>query len=143
MNLRYFQFKKAIGGHANDGDDLFVRLNYQGQADLIQLLKDLGIEPRVFDERPPQPEPGLAYRGDEMQKFVSLVPGTRWVAQPGHTELSGIRVFVYGSTDHCSIHIVSEVDGGYGVGPADYAAAAQLEKTLLPQHAKRLTRPIA
>ncbi len=121
--LRYFRFQKAFGGHANDGDQLFVVLRYHGQPDLLRLFEDLGIVVQTLNE----PVPG-----------ISLIPGTRWVAQPGHTQLHGIRVFVYCTQDSCRIDIVSEVDGGYGIGPQDYAAAAKLEELEIHRFCDRL-----
>jgi hypothetical protein len=117
VSLKYFQFQKAFGGLANDGDDLYVDLEYESQAQLLALFKDLGINPRVFEEVPPQ--------------SVSIVPGTRWIAQPGHNEVQGVRVFISCTETHCRLHIVSEVDNGHGLGPADYAAAARLEELLI------------
>lgn len=117
VSLKYFKFKKAFGGLANDGDDLYVDLKYDSPAHLLALFKDLGIEPQVFEERPAQ--------------SVSVVPQTQWIAQPGHKQLHGIRVFVCCSATHCRVSIVSEVDNGYGIGPADYAAAAKLEELVI------------
>ncbi|WP_139925345.1 hypothetical protein [Hymenobacter sp. DG01] len=41
--LQYFRFCKAIGGHANDGDQLLVALHYTDEADIRQLLAQLGV----------------------------------------------------------------------------------------------------
>ena len=41
--LRYFRFCKAIGGHANDGDQLVAALRYADAADLRHLLAQLGL----------------------------------------------------------------------------------------------------
>ncbi|CAD7798967.1 hypothetical protein CHRY9390_00414 [Chryseobacterium aquaeductus] len=41
--LKYFTFKHAIGGHANDGDSLIWKLSFEDEADLMQKLQKLGI----------------------------------------------------------------------------------------------------
>jgi hypothetical protein len=43
--LRYFRFCRAIGGFAQDGDQLRVALRYTSPADLRQLLLQLGLPP--------------------------------------------------------------------------------------------------
>lgn len=40
--LSYFRFCRAIGGHANDGDELVLALGYSGAADLDALKRALG-----------------------------------------------------------------------------------------------------
>ena len=40
-NLRYSYFKRAWGGHANDGDEFTLTLTYKDRDDLVNILKSL------------------------------------------------------------------------------------------------------
>lgn len=42
--LRWFRFVHAVGGHANDGDQLSLVLRYADPDDLRGLLRELGVE---------------------------------------------------------------------------------------------------
>ena len=41
--LNYFTFKHAIGGHANDGDSLILKIPFENIDGLKQKLQNLGI----------------------------------------------------------------------------------------------------
>ena len=43
LRLSCFRFCRAIGGHANDGDELVVALRYSDDEDLSRLWRELGL----------------------------------------------------------------------------------------------------
>lgn len=87
--LHFFRFFRAYGGHANDGDSLDVAYRYKNIEELESFLRYLGISVVRFAEKPAQPESGVSYPGEEFARFVSLIPGARWIRQPGHCSIAG------------------------------------------------------
>lgn len=101
--LQYFRYFRAYGGHANDEDSLDVAIRYHDSDDLLSVLSQLEIYPTIHSEAPPQPEFGVLYTPDDFNKFPSIVEGTRWIEQPGHTRLFGEPVFVWCKKDRIMI----------------------------------------
>jgi hypothetical protein len=126
--LRAFRFLPAIGGHANDGDALVLRLG--PVAALEEICRGLGLrlEPALPDE--PQPRPGVAYRAGEMEAFRSLAAGTPWV-QPGHVEIGGERVFAWIDDRGLLLTVAGRGGDPYAVTAADVAAAQAIEARAL------------
>lgn len=106
--LRFFRYFRAFGGHTNDSDSLDVALRYSGQQDLLTALGKLGIHPRRFTKTPPQPKTGVSYPSEEFEKFPSIVEGTRWVEQPGHTEIFGAPVFIWCHKERIMISLTND-----------------------------------
>ncbi len=103
QRLKYFRYFRAYGGHANDRDSLDVAIAHRGGKDLLAVLEQLGIRPKSYSSAPPQPERGVSYPHTEFEKFPSLIPDTRWIEQPGHTEIAGLPVFVWCYDDRIMI----------------------------------------
>lgn len=124
--LGMFRVCRAYGGHANDADSLDVTFPYEGSAELVRFCASLQIQLVHFAERPPQPEPGVPYRGDEYGQFPSLIPSTQWLQQPGHCQLAGQKVFAW-----CDRGVVRiSIGSGYTISEADVSAAELVERTL-------------
>lgn len=104
QRLKYFRYFRAYGGHANDRDSLDVAIAHRGGEDLLSILGQLGIHPTRYSSAPPQPEVGVSYPSTEFDKFPSLISGTRWIEQPGHTEIAGLPVFVWCHDDRIMIN---------------------------------------
>lgn len=138
--MRYFRFTYAYGGHANDADTVSVVLRFADQADLLTLLRALGMEPIVHAVRPPQPEAGQSYSIDDYSSFASLVPQTKWVQQPCRQLIDGAPVFVWCDWQQCRIEVLTELDNGYSVSEADIANALRLEPRIATL-AERWTDP--
>lgn len=54
--LRWFSFKRSLGGHAQDGDSLVVAIAYGDEAERLALCAQLALEPHsgmalLFGER--------------------------------------------------------------------------------------------
>ena len=126
VRLRRFRFCRAYGGHADDGDSLDVVFPYSTVEELRQFFSTLDIELVEDADQPAQPEPGKAYRGDVFQQFVSLVPGTQWIRQPGHCKIAGQDVFVWCDGKEIRISI-----GAHYIVTEEHVLSAQaVEKAL-------------
>lgn len=137
--LRYFRFCRAVGGHANDGDELLVAIALQTEAGLLDVYAALGIVRDVVAPDSPQPVPGVAYTAEAYQRFVSIVPGTHGIRQPGFVELAGQPVYAHAQANRLEISL-SDTDFPYDVTEAAVRSAERVE-TLLAPLAGRLIDP--
>lgn len=126
--LRAFRFLPAIGGHANDGDALLLRLGPVAALEEISHRLGLHLDPALPDE--PQPQPGVAYGAGEMGAFRSLARGTPWV-QPGHVAIAGERVFAWIDERGLLLTVAGRGGDPYAVTAADVAAALAIEASAL------------
>ena len=126
MRLAKFRFCRAYGGHANDGDLLQVSYGYQDVTDLEGFFSFLGMPLITFPRQPPQPEAGVGYRGDVFSAFPSLIPGTRWIEQPGRCTMADQEIFVWCEEDRINLMIGTD----YRVTESDVAAAEKVEQVL-------------
>jgi hypothetical protein len=136
--LSFFRFVRAYGGHANDGDSLNVAYRCQSIEELERFFRYLEIPLVHFAERPAQPEIGISYPGDEFAKFASLIPGTRWIEQPGHCSIANHKVFASCEQDRIRISL----DDDYRVTESHVKAAEAIEKVLLGAPLARIDPPI-
>ena len=95
LKLHVFRFCRAYGGHANDSDSLDAVFPYNSREELLGFCALLGIELVHYSEQPPQPEPGVSYRGDVYDQFPSLIPNTQWIRQLGHCLIAGQKAFAW------------------------------------------------
>lgn len=126
VRLAFFRFFRAFGGHANDGDSLDVAFAYHGADQLVFFFAQLGIELFRFSDKPSQPELGVTYRGSAFSSFPSLIPGTRWIRQPGHCEVGGVGVFIWCGADQIKISL----SDAYEVTEQNVADAEKVEMQL-------------
>lgn len=138
--LRYFRFRRAVGGHSGVDDDSFLAaLRYDGEADLLALLGALGIAPVRLPPGVPQAVPGQRYTGDERAAFPSLVSAHPTVQQPGHVRLAGQAAFVWAAGDRLTLSVNDEADR-WNVSEAAFEAAGRIEAVLGPL-AERVVDP--
>lgn len=137
--LRYFRFCRAVGGHANDGDQLLVAIAVETEADLVNVCATLWIALDIVAPDSPQPVPGVAYTAEEFGKFAPLVPGSRRIRQPGLVELAGQPAYVHAQANRLEISL-SDTDRPYEVSEASVRSAERVE-ALLTQLAGRLIDP--
>jgi hypothetical protein len=121
-----FRLCRAYGGHADDRDSLDVTFPYNSSEELVRFFASLGIDLVHYRERPPQPEPGVSYRGDVYAQFPSLVPHTQWLRQPGHCQIAGQNVFAWCDRGVTRISIGSD----YAVTEDDVSSAQVVESAL-------------
>jgi hypothetical protein len=138
QRLDLFRFVRAHGGHANDSDSLTVAYRYQSVDELERFFWYLGIPLIHFAEKPDQPEIGVSYPGEEFAKFASLIPGTRWIQQPGHCSIANHQVFAWCEQDRIRISL----DDDYRVTESHVKAAEAIEKVLVGAPLARIDPPI-
>ncbi|QEN88684.1 hypothetical protein FZC33_21330 [Labrys sp. KNU-23] len=140
--LRYFRFCRAVGGHANDGDELLVAIALQAEAGLVDACATLGIVLDAVAPGSPQPVAGVAYTAEEFGKFASLVPGSLGIRQPGFVELAGQAVYVHAQANRLEISL-SDTDSPYEVSEAAVRSAERVEALLAPLAGRLIDPPRA
>ncbi len=116
--LSIFRFCGAIGGHANDGDQLMAGLRYSSSDDLADLAAALGITLwRV---------PWL-----RLNDANQIPDAPRW-QQPDRQSLGGVSVFVYAEHGILNICIAGAAGDPYSVTQADVDQARIVERLLEP-----------
>lgn len=140
-SLSLFRFVRAIGGHANDSDSLDVLFAVGSVEALLGFLEGAGVKPEVYSSAPPQPVVGRPYTAGEMAGFPSLIPGTCWIAQPGHCSVSGVPVFLWCRLRGSGWSITISLGTEYEVTAADVGNAARLEPLLRDLPAQRIDPP--
>jgi hypothetical protein len=126
-SLRYFLFKRAWGGHANDGDEFQLWIRFADETDLVDKLRQLGITLNRLPDDTPKPIIGKAYSHEEYEDFKSEIPNFPHWEQPMHREIFGESVFVW---VHKGNQIEINISGYYEVSAADFEKCARLEKHL-------------
>jgi hypothetical protein len=118
--LRYFRFCKAIGGFAQDGDQLRVALRCTTNADLRQLLAQLGLPPLARQD---------AYR--------------RPLAR--HVQLAGQRAFLtIDRVPALQLNLsLADSEKPYDVTTSAVTAAIAVETLLLAHEARIIDPPVA
>jgi len=125
-NLKYFYYKRAWGGHANDGDEFIAHIDFENDDDLMSKLIALGIEIKKIPNDFPRPIVGKTYAGDEYSKFKPEIAKLK-IEQPCHTSIFGVKCFVYVSRG-IEIKISGGLDGNlYEVSDVDFENCKLLE----------------
>lgn len=137
--LALFRFCRAVGGHANDGDELLLTYAYQDPSQLRAFFAPLGVQLIEHHEAPAQALPGVSYAWNELQKFPSLIPDTSWLQQPGRCQLAHEEVFAWCSNQQIQLSIAH----GYDVTEADVERAERLERALHNVTLARVDPPVA
>jgi len=125
--LRYFRYCLAIGGHANDGDQLLVALRYQGADDLRSLLQALGVTPvNVPPPSVPGPDP---------------IPDCPGLGQPEHQVLAGHPCFLWPRGGRLQLSL-SDLANPYEVTASVVEAARRIEPLLAELTARVIDPPL-
>lgn len=136
--LRLFRFVRAVGGHANDGDELVVAYRYQTEEELFAFCAGLGIELTRHTSPPPQPQVGVSYSGEEFARFPSLIHGSEWIEQPGHCAIAGEPAFAFCVGQQIRISL----SDNYAVTAAQVTSAEAIEKLLADAPLERIDPPV-
>jgi hypothetical protein len=139
QRLRLFRFCRAVGGHANDGDELLLVYAYQSPSELLSFFEGLGLQLTQHSVAPPQASPGVSYSLDQAQKFPNLIPGTRWLQQPGHCKLAHQDAHAWCTGRQIQLSIAH----GFDVTEADVERAERLERALRDVTLLRIDPPVA
>jgi len=127
--LRYFYFKRAWGGHANDGDQFQVAFIYSDRQDLINKIGLLGLTLNIIPNDFPRPIIGQSYPAEEFDKFKSEIKRFPDLEQPGHSVIFGHKVCVSISDNSINISVAGTTDNNrYEVSQDDFEVCLDLEK---------------
>lgn len=127
--LRYFYFKRAWGGQANDGDEFQTAFLFTDKPDLIHKLGQLGLTLNTIPDNFPAPVIGQPNTADEFEKFKNKIKKFPDLAQPGHSTIFGYKVFIWVHDN--SIHITlsgTKDNNHYEVTEEDFKICLELEK---------------
>ncbi len=127
--LRYFYLKRALGGHANDGDEFRAAFAFTDRQDLLHKIGLLGLRLNVMPNGSPQPVPGRPYPASEYSEFKSVIKQFPDLQQPGHSLIFGNKAFVWVYDNSIQISISGTRDGNaYEVTEDDLLVCIELEK---------------
>jgi len=126
--LRYFYFKRAWGGHANDGDEFQVAFIFSDRDDLVYKMQLLGITLNIIPDDFPKPIIGKSYTMAEFEKFKSEIERFPNLEQPGHSTIFGRKVFIRIFENSIKISIAGTKDNNrYEVTNEDFLVCLELE----------------
>lgn len=126
--LRYFCFKRALGGHANDGDEFRVAFLYTGKEDLLNKIGQLGGTLNIIPDDYPKSVIGQSYSASEFEKFKSEIKPYTDLEQPGYSIIFGYQVFIWVLENSIQISISGTAnDNPYEVTEDDFKACLALE----------------
>lgn len=126
--LRYFYFKRAWGGHANDGDEFQVAFSFTDRQDLINKVGQLGLTLNTIPDDFPRPVKGQSYTADEYTKFKIEIRQFTDLEQPGHKIIFGQKVFIWVHDNSIRISISgTRDDNRYEVTEDDFKVCVDLE----------------
>ena len=130
--LRYSYFIRAWGGHANDGDEFNLTLNYQDKNDLLDILKRLGIQLNSLPKKPLTPTPGQSDTHNEFTIFHNPIQDLTGYQQPKHTDFNGIKCFCWIAKGKIRFSISGGLDGdSYEVSETDFQTCKKLEALII------------
>ena len=127
--LRYFYFKRAWGGHANDGDEFQVAFSFIHRQDLLDKIGQLGLTLNTIPEDFPRPVIGQSYPSEEFEKFKNEIKPFRDLEQPGLSKIFGHKVFIWVQENSILITVAgTRDDNRYQVTEDDFKACLELER---------------
>ena len=127
--LRYFYYKRAWGGHANDGDEFQVAFAFSDRSDLLYKMGQLGLTLNTIPDDFPRPVIGHSYTVEEYTKFKIEIKQFTDLEQPGHSIIFGNKAFVWVYDNSIKITISGTRDDNcYEVTEDDLKVCIELEK---------------
>ena len=131
-DLRYAYFKRAWGGHANDGDEFTLILHYEAKDDLLDILKRLNIQLNSIPRDHPKPVPGKAYTHDEYSVFKSEISDFPEYEQPRHVDIYGAKCFCWIEKGNITFTFSGGRDGNsYEVSETDFENCKKIEQLII------------
>ena len=131
QGLKYGFFKRAWGGHANDGDSFEIWLKYDSKSELFEILERLRIKLNEIPVDYPRPIPGKSYQWKEFQKFKNEIKDLSNYEQPTHINIDGIPCFCWIENRQITFSFSgAEDDNRYEVTDADFKNCQALERII-------------
>jgi hypothetical protein len=129
--LKYSYFKRAWGGHANDGDEFNLTLNYKDRYDLLDILKRIDIQLNYLPKNPPTSTPGQSYTHYELTVFYNPIEDVPEYEQPKHIDFNGIKCFCWIENGEIRFSVSGGQDGDpYEVSETDFETCKKLEQLI-------------
>lgn len=126
--LHYFSFKRAYGGHANDGDKMMARIRYKDREDMLNKLEALGIYIETLPIDEPFPEIGRTYSWEEFMKYKVRIWAYPELEAPCFQLLCGKEVFIWVDKTTIEFSIAGTQDGNiYNVSEDDILLCKEIE----------------
>ncbi|MEJ1241051.1 hypothetical protein WBG78_23085 [Chryseolinea sp. T2] len=130
-NLKYSYFKRAWGGHANDGDEFILALTCKDKHDLLNIFARLNIELKSIPKDHPKPIPGKPYTSGEYSAFKSEIREFPEYEQPKHIEIHGTKCFCWVENRNINFTFSGGRDGNlYEVSETDFENCKRLEEVI-------------
>lgn len=133
--LKYGFFKRAWGGHANDGDEFGIWLKYQNKLELFEILDGLQIQLELIPKNHPKAIAGKKYDRVEIEKFKSKIKDFPEFEQPLHVEIQSINCFCWIENGHICLKFSGQEDGNeYEVSELDFKNCLQVEQVIIDKN---------
>jgi hypothetical protein len=130
--LRFFRFCRALGGHANDGDELLAALRVDAEAELLAVTTHLGVALRTVPVPTPAPIPGKLYTIAEFSQFPTPMGPFPRFEQPGRVRIAGVECSVSVSPGRIELTLSGAAGDPYEVTGEDVENAIKIEPLIVP-----------
>jgi hypothetical protein len=130
--LSFFRFRRALGGHANDGDVLLAALRVRSEAELVALARTVGIPLRELPPDAAEQVVGAVYSLAELAQIPTRIEAYPRFAQPGHIALAGVGCWCWIYEGRLELSLSGAAGDGYEVTEADVENAVAVEALLAP-----------
>jgi hypothetical protein len=128
--LRLFRLRRAVGGHANDGDMLHATLRFSGEDELVALFARLE---RPLVRLPPTaavPVAGQSYTLDEYEALRHPIRAFPGYEDPSRTKLFGVSCYVTVGEGELGVSLSGAGGDPYLVSEGDFEHALAIERAL-------------
>jgi len=124
--LRYFRFKRALGGHANDGDLLLCALRSQNDDDVAEILTCLGIPVRPLTDEEVESD----RRMNRPNRYGARDQWLSRIAQPGLVAIAGVSVSVWVCAEQTELSLSGASGDPFEVDELDVQNALRIEAAM-------------
>jgi hypothetical protein len=125
--LKYGFFKRAWGGHANDGNEFGISLKFDNENELLHICKSLNIKLKLLPENYPKPIKGKGYTPKEYQKFKNEITDFPQYEQPSHIKLNDSSCHCWISNQRIRLTIHGASGNSYEVIEKDFEFCLKIE----------------
>ncbi len=129
--LKFGFFKRAWGGHANDGDEFGIWFTYKTKDELLQILDGLNITLIKIPDNDQKAIPGKKYSTEEFEKFKNEIKDFPEYEQPSHISIYSSPCFCWIENGNISLSFSGAADGNrYEVTEIDLNNCIAIEKVI-------------
>lgn len=130
-NLKFGFYKRAWGGHANDGDEFGIWLKYNSKEELFQILEGFNIPLKRIPYNFPKAIQNQSYSSEEFEKFKNEIKDFPEYEQPSLISISSVPCFCWIENGKFSLSLAGAEDGNrYEVTETDFKNCLNLERTI-------------